>query len=275
MSFLKRCVDGPLLIQSAVQCARHSNHPVSQAIVRSFSTEGLPDLDDGAVMEFQDLVFNWSPRMIKVITQERSGWGVCRGSKSVVSWFPTCKSGTWVAENERCLRSFGFADGIERVLLICSIQSERLVYQRRLSLTGDASTEAERVSTELEIQHVVAGALPEEKWQLVQSLKHAGHTVCVVGDGINDALALQEADVGIAIGASINQAAMGGSDVALVSEDLMAIPELIRLSDAVHRKILQNVWIGFGMAAVLKLLYHKDKSQPYRRHLCITWVRYW
>ena len=85
----------------------------------------------------------------------------------------------------------------------------------------------------------------------MQSLKQTGHTVCVVGDGINDALALQEADVGRGYWRLDQSAAMGGSDVALVSDDLMAIPELIRLSDAVHRKIVQNVRIGFGVAMSL------------------------
>jgi len=103
----------------------------------------------------------------------------------------------------------------------------------------------------LNIPHLESGVLPEEKLQFVKDLRQAGHLVCVVGDGINDALALQEGDVGIAIGASINQAAMGGADVALVSEDLLAIPELIKLSDGVHRKIWQNVWIGFGFAGLL------------------------
>ncbi len=244
-------VNESLLIQSAVQCARHSNHPVSQAIVRSFSTEGLPDLDDGVVMEFPGLGIQ-----VELDDEEDSSTTLRLGR---VSWLKECgvlvptgvQSGTWVAENERCLGRLEFADGIRESASDMLEAVRTIGISTQVVLTGDASIEAERVSAELGIPHVIAGALPEEKWQLVQSLKQTGHTVCVVGDGINDALALQEADVGIAIGASINQAAMGGSDVALVSDDLMAIPELIRLSDAVHRKIVQNVWIGFGVAMVL------------------------
>lgn len=108
-------VDESLLIQSAVQCARHSNHPVSQAIVRSFSTEGLPDLDDGAVMEFPGLG-------IQVESEDDQS----DNSKTIrlgrVSWLRECgvvvpdtvKSGTWVAENERCLGCLEFADGIRQ-----------------------------------------------------------------------------------------------------------------------------------------------------------------
>ena len=245
-------VDDSSLIQAALQCARHSNHPVSQAIVRSFSLEDVSDLDDGAVMEFPGLG-------IQVELEHEDDEDSTTVRLGRLSWLKECgvavsdaaKRGTWVAENDRCLGRLDFADGIRETAsdMLKAVHEEGVSTQ--LILTGDASTEAQRVSGELGIQHVIAGALPEEKWQLVQSLKKDGHIVCVVGDGINDALALQEADVGIAIGASINQAAMGGSDVALVSDDLMAIPELIRLSDAVHRKILQNVWIGFGMAAVL------------------------
>lgn len=243
-------VEEHMLTQSAVQCARHSNHPVSQAIVRSFSTEGLPDLDDGAVLEFPGLGIQVELEEDDALTTVRLGR---------LSWLQECgvhipnnaELGTWVARDTECLGRLTFADGIRSSAMSMLKDVRRAGISTQVLLTGDASEEAQRVSTELDIQHVVAGALPEEKWQLVQSLKGDGHTVCVVGDGINDALALQEADVGIAIGASINQAAMGGADVALVSDDLMAIPQLIQLSDAVHRKIVQNIWIGFGVAAAL------------------------
>lgn len=245
-------IEDNLLTQVAVQCARHSNHPVSQAIVRSFSIDELPDLDDGSVLEFPGLG-------IQVELEEKDEESTTTLRLGRMSWLQECgvqipsdaKMGTWVSRDDVCLGRLTFADGIREsaASMLNDVRDSGIATQ--VLLTGDTPTEAQRVSTELGIPHVVAGALPEEKWQIVQSLKQEGHTVCVVGDGINDALALQEADVGIAIGASINQAAMGGADVALVSDDLMAIPQLIQLSDAVHRKIVQNVWIGFGVAAVL------------------------
>ncbi len=245
-------VEGSLLIQAAVQGARHSNHPVSKAIVRSFGEDVARQEADVEVVEFPGLGVQ-----VSCLDDAGNHSDVYRVGR--LSWIKECgivvpdvaTMGTWVSHNNRCLGYIRLADGIRGSAVEMLNQLRHSGIATHVVLTGDATAEANRVATELGIEYVVAEALPEEKWNIVQSLKSAGHTICFIGDGINDALALQEADVGIAIGPSINQAAMGGSDVALVSEDLMAIPKLIQLSDHVHRKIVQNIWIGFGFALLL------------------------
>ncbi len=233
------------LLQSALRCANHSNHPVSKAIVRS--VESFEHQQEVTVSEI--------PGQGVQVEVDHDIWRLGRAT-----WLVECgvtgltdiqPSGTWVAHNDRALGYLLFADTIRDTAQQMLDEIRDLGIETQVMLTGDASDEAQRVATTLSIPHLESGVLPEEKLQFVKGLRQAGHLVCVVGDGINDALALQEGDVGIAIGASINQAAMGGADVALVSEDLLAIPELIKLSDGVHRKIWQNVWIGFGFAGLL------------------------
>jgi Zn2+/Cd2+-exporting ATPase len=83
-----------------------------------------------------------------------------------------------------------------------------------------------------------------------------------VGDGVNDALALGVADVGVAIGAELNEVALGGADVALLGTDLGRIPRLIGLADITRRVIGQNVWLAFGLSLVLLALAARGILDP-------------
>ena len=108
-------------------------------------------------------------------------------------------------------------------------------------ITGDASHVAERVAAELGIDEVYAEVLPEDKDQTVRRLQERGHTVAMVGDGINDAPALARADVGIAIGAGTD-VAIESAGIVLASDDPRGVTAVMRLSAAGYRKMVQNLW---------------------------------
>lgn len=111
---------------------------------------------------------------------------------------------------------------------------------------------------------VIPEALPAEKLEVVRSEQVRGRTVMMVGDGVNDALALSGADVGMAIGAEVNEVALGGADVALLGADLGRLPRLLRLADITRSVIGQNVWLAFGFAAVLIVLAAAGVLDPMR-----------
>ncbi|SDG48492.1 Cu+-exporting ATPase [Onishia taeanensis] len=116
---------------------------------------------------------------------------------------------------------------------------------RIVMLTGDSQTTAEAVAKELGIDEIIAGVLPEQKAEKVKALQAEGRFVAMAGDGINDAPALAQAQVGIAMGTGTD-VAMESAGVTLVKGDLMGIVRARRLSRATMRNIKQNLFFAFA-----------------------------
>jgi Cu2+-exporting ATPase len=118
-------------------------------------------------------------------------------------------------------------------------------------ITGDAEAVARTVAAEIGIDRVLAGVRPEDKAAKVAELQREGRTVAMVGDGVNDAPALAQADVGIAIGAGTD-VAIASAGVILASDDPRSVVSVIDLSTASYRKMKQNLWwaAGYNLIAV-------------------------
>ncbi len=129
-----------------------------------------------------------------------------------------------------------------------AISALRELGLRPILLTGDsratALAVAKQVGIETDEQHVIAGVLPEEKVRVVADLQERGYAVAMVGDGVNDAAALAQANVGIAMGTGTD-VAMNASDLTIVSGDLRLVPDAILLSRATLRTISANVFWAF------------------------------
>lgn len=120
-----------------------------------------------------------------------------------------------------------------------------------IMITGDAQAVAETVAKELGIDRVFAGVRPEDKAATVAELQDEGQKVAMVGDGVNDAPALAQADVGIAIGAGTD-VAIGSAGVILASSDPRSVLSVIDLSRSSYRKMKQNLWwaAGYNLVSV-------------------------
>src|SRR5699024_8864788 len=114
-----------------------------------------------------------------------------------------------------------------------------------IMLTGDHATTAEAIAKEAGIDTVIAGVLPEEKASHIKALQQDGSKVAMVGDGINDAPALAEATIGIAIGTG-TEVAIEAADVTILRGELLLIPKAIKLSHATIRNIRQNLFWAFA-----------------------------
>jgi len=119
--------------------------------------------------------------------------------------------------------------------------------QEVLLLTGDSRNTAESIAGQAGIDQIYADQLPQDKVRVLAEKRDQGKKVCMIGDGINDAPALATAHVGIAMGVLGSDAAVETADIALMSDDIQRIPELIGLAKRVMRTIAKNLWISMGI----------------------------
>ena len=155
----------------------------------------------------------------------------------------------YVAKNGKCLGWIGLQDKTRPEARQAVDELLKLGVKRMTMLTGDRQEVANRVAVELGCTDVKAQCLPTDKLQIVEQVKKDGHTVAVVGDGINDAPALAAGDLGIAMGAAGSDIAINSASIALMSDDLRRLPYLVRLSRKTRGVITQN--LSFGIIFIL------------------------
>jgi Cu+-exporting ATPase len=149
----------------------------------------------------------------------------------------------YLAAGKKCIGLLALSDRI-KTTTPTAIESLRKAKIHLIMLTGDNPRTAEIIGKELDVDEIRAEVLPQEKYQIVKSLQDKGHRVAMAGDGINDAPALAQADVGIAMGTG-SDIAIESADISLIKGDLMGIVHARHLSDAVMRNIRQNLWFAF------------------------------
>jgi Cu+-exporting ATPase len=236
------------LLRLAAAAEKRSEHPLGEAVVRKARERGLA-VDDPA--EFQAV--------------EGRGVTAAVGSRKVLLGNPRLLSDSGVEAGELREKAEAFSaegktvvfaavDGRRAGLLAVADplkdhSAEAVAGLRKLGLevvmlTGDHRRTAEAVASRAGISRVIPEVLPENKVQEIKRLQEAGRRVAMVGDGINDAPALAQADVGIAIGTGTD-IAMEASDITLIRGDLRAVASAIALSQKTMKVIKQNLFWAF------------------------------
>lgn len=251
------CVDGvtrdeALLNAGAVE--KSSEHPIARAIVRAAEEELglLPSLDEfeslpgvGATGRMGGTIITvgreemFRERLVilpKVIRDSLASSRELGHTAVIVTWGGQAKAVISLADQPKPTSAEAIA-------------SLRLMGLAPILLTGDNATTAraiaESVGVETDEYHLYAGVMPEDKVAVVRDLQERGYAVAMVGDGVNDAAALAQADVGIAMGGGTD-VAMQASDLTIVNGDLRSVPDAIRLSRATLRTIRTNVFWAFA-----------------------------
>ena len=231
------------LLQAGASVGQQSLHPVSQALVQA--AEGLELLHVQSSQEHpgQGVEARVGEHTLRL---GRSSWLQALGLE-----LPDQRpegSGAWVARDDRVLGFVALADRPREEARQALDRLRAQGFERIVLLTGDRQAEAERVAEALGITELEAELLPEQKLERVRAEQAAGRKVLMVGDGVNDALALGQADLGVAIGARINEVALGGADVALLSDRIDLLPELVDLADRTRSVMRQNALLAVLLA---------------------------
>ncbi len=245
--------DRVLALAAAVEA--DSEHPLARAIVSAARERGdVPAASGFRSMSGRGVEASVDGSKVVVggpaILQERRLKVPPALTDKVEGWKERGASVLYVIEDEAVTGALSVEDEIRPESRQAVDELHRLGVEVAM-ITGDARQVADAVAAELDIDRVLAEVLPEDKHSEVENLQRQGLRVAMVGDGVNDAPALAQADVGIAIGAGTD-VAIESAGIVLASDDPRGVVGIRNLSQAGYRKMLQNlVWAtGYNVAAI-------------------------
>ncbi len=246
--------DEELLLEAA-ECATGSRHPVSRAIVRAAEAAAGPIKPHSSGDEFKEIsgkgVMVTSNGRVKLLGRREwlveQGISVPENPKHAgpIVWLGSIDEAGGGGEAIGCLL---LADVPRPEAKQAIADLRKLGLTRSILLTGDRREVAEQIGEALEMDELIAEVLPEQKLEVIHAERAAGNSVMMVGDGVNDALALASGDVGVALGAVASDIALQSADVALMTNDLGRLPMTVQLARWTRRTIHENVLIAAGMS---------------------------
>lgn len=261
------------LLQLAASAEKGSEHPLGQAIVRGAEEEGIALYE---TEQFEAL----TGRGIKA---RIDGADVLAGNRKLmedenISLKGMEEASDHLAEEGKTPMYVTVDGSLAGIVAVADVvkQSSREAIERLhkmgievAMITGDNKKTAAAIARQVGIDRVLSEVLPQDKSDEVKKLQAEGRKVAMVGDGINDAPALAQADVGIAIGSGTD-VAMESADIVLMHSDLMDVPAAVELSQKTIRNIKQNLFWAFGYnvigipiaAGILHLLFNGPLLNP-------------
>lgn len=231
-----------------------SEHPIAASIVRDADERGIeyPAPDDFQAIPGKGAKGNIDGKSVKVVSPGYlSAKGISFDDKRIDDVAAQGKTVVYVIVNDEVVGAIALADVIrEESREAIRVLREDLGIQVMM-LTGDARAVANWVAQELQLDDFFAEVLPDQKADKIKEVQRRGLRVAMVGDGINDAPALVQADVGIAIGAGTD-VAIESADIVLVRSDPRDVASLIQLARGTYAKMVQNLWwaAGYNVVAI-------------------------
>ncbi len=242
-------IDKDMLLQLAASAEKDSEHPLGEAIVRGAEKQGLEILKPSS--------FNAIPGHGIEVTID--GKQILLGNKKLmldrdISLQLLEKQSDKLASEGKTPMYIAIENQLAGIIAVADIVKEssakaiEKLHKMGIEvamITGDNRRTAEAIAKQVGIDRVLAEVLPQDKANEIKKLQAEGKKVAMVGDGINDAPALAQADIGIAIGSGTD-VAIESADIVLMRSDLMDVPTAIQLSKSTIRNIKQNLFWAFG-----------------------------
>ena len=237
------------LLQLAAAVENNSEHPLATAVVAYARAQGVSHLPE--VQNFKAVVGSGvqgtvNGRRVHIGTEvwmRTLGIDTASLQSQRQAWEAAAKTTVWIAVDGQVAGLLGIADAL-KPSSARAVQSLQRMGLEVVMLTGDNRQTAAAIAEAVGIDRFISNVRPDEKVAHVQQLQTEGKRVAMVGDGINDAPALAQADVGMAIGTGTD-VAIAASDITLISGDLGGIVTAIRLSKATMGNIRQNLFFAF------------------------------
>jgi Cu+-exporting ATPase len=236
------------LLGLAASLEKNSEHPLAEAVVRYAQSQQVNFAD---VQEFKAIAGSGvegivAGKRVQIGTRrwlEELGISTQKLQDYQQSWENTKKTVVWIVIEGQIQAIMGIADALKPTS-VATVKALKKMGLEVVMLTGDNQATADAIALEVGITRVLAQVRPEQKAAKIQALQAEGKIVAMVGDGINDAPALAQADVGIAIGTGTD-VAIAASDITLISGDLQGIVTAIQLSHATMQNIRQNLFFAY------------------------------
>lgn len=239
------------VIQMAAVAEKYSEHPLAKAVLSCARDGGVEvqDPDDFKVEVGRGVVARWKGRDIAVGQMDfLHSKGIVlsiQAEAAISSQTEQGRTTVLVASGTQAVGLLAIADEIRPETQAAVAALHKVMGNTNITmLTGDNVRVARAVAKQIGVEQVQAGLLPEQKQEFIKRLQDAGHTVGMIGDGINDAPALALADVGIAMGATGTDVAIETADVMLMNDDLSRVVDFILMSRAVLRRIKLNIFLS-------------------------------
>jgi len=241
------------LLSLVAAVERNSEHPLAEAAVQYAQIQGAKPID------CRDFVAIAGSGVQGIVSNQRVQIGTQRWMNELgietnalqpqrEQLENAGKTVVWLAVDGRTMAIMAIADAV-KLSSVNAIRSLQKLGLEVVMLTGDNHRTADVIAREVGIQRVMAEVRPDQKVAQIQAIQAEGKRVAMVGDGINDAPALAQADVGFAIGTGTD-VAIAASDITLISGDLNGIVTAIQLSHATMRNIQQNLFFAFIYNAI-------------------------
>ena len=247
-------LDEAELLRVAASVERGSEHPLGRAITREAERRGL---ELGEPVDFrasgghgvQARVNGWLVHVGKPAWFAELGYGLDGHTAEIQALQDAGKTVMVVGVEQAVAGLIAVGDSVKPEARD-AVAELRRQHIKVVMLTGDTVQTARSIAAQVQVDEVIAEVRPEEKSQRVKELQQEGHLVAMVGDGINDAPALAQADVGMAIGTGTD-VAIEAADVILASGNLLGVPRAVHLSRATMRTVRQNLFWAFFYNIIL------------------------